>query len=722
MDDDLVDPGNGQNTSSSAPYTRGSLSLTDIWENIQAIMPRQDSTGPLPPARNAWSRKAQNIVETVERIVWQASEKLAFQDDAMPESAVLQPLLDNAAKVVESAGRSLAMVKHRDKAVQEHRIKVMDITRNLDARISHIRSRLPPPTPEMTPVFVDAEPILHNPIAHLNAISQIVVLLGTICHVVAGLRAEICEFIINSAIILVKLAMTTGLQEAKYDAHQEFTLKQLPSSLYTALSKFNIDGEATLYAVCPSCNYTHQPSYNPVSTTTSYPTHCIHRLAGEGGSHICGTALLDGQSHPIKPYLVSSFREYLVRLLANGSTEQLCDQACDEALASLRNGETNMSNIFQGEFMRTFEGPLPGKLFIDRGDKARLAFAIHVDFFNPNGLRIRGNSDSIGIISLAILNLPLSLRYRPQNLFLVGVIPGPKKPGGNEISHFIRPIVEEFQIGWERGFHISHTASSPVDGRVAEVAIVLSVNDLVAARDVSGSAGHTSHFICTRCTLFRQENVGNTDHDQWQLQDTALLKKAAEEWNAAESHKRKKQLFEKYHVRWSEFWRLPYWDPPRMLVVDTMHCLLEGLVHYHCRRVLEIDAKRANEHDQAAPAFSYSWMPYTSDVPASFRINKDHELGQISSIHRLLTRPFQTPDRLQEAHAINETQLQARLLNLNKLPLMFVCYSLDLLGNTPPPEPLPKGHFVRYLIDWVRPIIRFDYDVIHVIDSVAKCL
>ena len=712
MDNDLAVSGNCRATSSGALYTRGSLSLTDVQESIQAIIStefRQDSTGPLPPIGNAWSRKALNIVETVQRIVRQASETLAFQDDAMPEPAELQPLLDSAAKVVESAGRSLATVKHGSEAVQEHKIRVMDTVKHLDVRVSHLRRCLPPPVPETTPIFVDAEPILHNPVAHLTVVAQIVVLLGTICHVVAGLGAEICEFIISSAIILVKLAMTTGLQEMTYNAHQEFTLKQLPSSLYTSLSKFNVDGEATLYAVCPSCNYTHAPSYNPISTTTSYPPRCIHRLAGEDGSRICGTALLDGQSRPIRPYLVSSFREYLVRLLANGTTEQLCDQACDEALASLQKGDANMSNIFQGEFMRTFEGPLPGKLFIDRGDKVRLAFAIHVDFFNPNGLRIRGNSDSIGIISLANLNLPPSLRYRPQNLFLVGVIPGPKKPGENQISHFIRPIIEEFQIGWERGFHISRTASSPVHGRVVEVAIALSVNDLVAARDVSGSAGHTSHYICTRCTLFRQENVRNTDHDQWQLQDTALLKRAAEEWKAAESHKTRKHLFEKYHLRWSEFWRLPYWNPPRMLVVDTMHCLLEGLVHYHCRRVLEIDAKRANERGQATPAFSYNWKPYTSLVPTSFHINKDHELAQISRIHRLLTRPFHvsaTLDRLQEEDAVDETQLRKRLHGLNKPPLMFVCHSLNLLGSISSPESLQKAdkeRFVSLLIDWVCP-------------------
>ena len=51
-------------------------------------------------------------------------------------------------------------------------------------------------------------------------------------------------------------------------------------------------------------------------------------------------------------------------------------------------------------------------------------------------------------------------------------------------------------------------------------------------------------------------------------------------------------------------------------------------------------------------------MPYTSLVPMSFHINKDHELAQISRIHQLLTHPFHaTLNQLQEEDAVDETQL-----------------------------------------------------------------
>ena len=169
--------------------------------------------------------------------------------------------------------------------------------------------------------------------------------------------------------------------------------------------------------------------------------------------------------------------------------------ACDAALSSLdEDGDEHpTNNPFDAEFLRTFESPNPGQLFIDCGDKARLAFIIHIDFFNPNGVAGHSNSDSI---SLALLNLPVNLCYQPENLF-PAIIHGPCEPKDNKINHYLRPIVNEFVVSWEHGFHIFQTVSSLDNGRDAEIAIVTSLNDLPAAWKVSGSAGHTSHFICT---------------------------------------------------------------------------------------------------------------------------------------------------------------------------------------------------------------------------------
>ncbi|KAJ7205125.1 hypothetical protein B0H12DRAFT_1243500 [Mycena haematopus] len=50
------------------------------------------------------------------------------------------------------------------------------------------------------------------------------------------------------------------------------------------------------------------------------------------------------------------------------------------------------------------------------------------------------------------------------------------------------------------------------------------------------------------------------------------------------------QAFAKHGIRWSEFWRLPYWDPSMSTVVDPMNGLYEGL--YQQSLVRDVYRKR----------------------------------------------------------------------------------------------------------------------------------
>ncbi|KAJ6547259.1 hypothetical protein B0H19DRAFT_893130, partial [Mycena capillaripes] len=128
---------------------------------------------------------------------------------------------------------------------------------------------------------------------------------------------------------------------------------------------------------------------------------------------------------PIKTYVFASFEEYLARLLADPDIEKMCDKACDDAVAS----ETmeSVTNVFNAEFLKNFKGPGEHKVFVERGEGMRLAFAVQLDFFNPNGTRKRGNHDSVGILSAALLNLPLEIRNKPEYMY-ISLIPGPHEP------------------------------------------------------------------------------------------------------------------------------------------------------------------------------------------------------------------------------------------------------------------------------------------------------
>ena len=80
-----------------------------------------------------------------------------------------------------------------------------------------------------------------------------------------------------------------------------------------------------------------------------------------------------------------------------------------------------------------------------------MLWSLSIDWFNPRGNKAAGKSTSTGSIVMACLNLPLSLRYKPEKLFLVGVIPGPKEPSIEEVGHFIEPIVDMLDRSWRDG-------------------------------------------------------------------------------------------------------------------------------------------------------------------------------------------------------------------------------------------------------------------------------
>ncbi|KAK0209846.1 hypothetical protein IW262DRAFT_1281007, partial [Armillaria fumosa] len=163
-----------------------------------------------------------------------------------------------------------------------------------------------------------------------------------------------------------------------------------------------------------------------------YPPCCTNCIPGINHLEVCDAELPEehqGSLHLLKPFLMASLPDFIAWSLADPTIEKLCDKACDNSMAHLDDPvDHTMTNIFDGEFMKTFEGPVPGKLFIDRGEKVRIAYAMQVDFYNPNGIRKRGNHDSIGLISMANLNIPESIRYKPKNIFVAGITPRPKEP------------------------------------------------------------------------------------------------------------------------------------------------------------------------------------------------------------------------------------------------------------------------------------------------------
>ncbi|KAJ6552405.1 hypothetical protein DFH09DRAFT_838209, partial [Mycena vulgaris] len=197
----------------------------------------------------------------------------------------------------------------------------------------------------------------------------------------------------------------------------------------------------------------------------------------------------------------------------------------------------------------------------------------------------RSSSASIGVLSVYCLNLTLSDHHKPENLY-VSIITGPKAPHKEHLNLYLRPVVDIGVIGWEHGIHFSKTGASPQGGRIVGLSFVVSVNDLPAARDITGAAQHNSHILCTVCECRGRKHAYRTDCENWKLRNVDHMRTQAEASRDAETSAQRANIYAKDGLRYSELWRLPYWNPTRMVTGEPMHCIFEGLVSFHCRDVL----------------------------------------------------------------------------------------------------------------------------------------
>jgi hypothetical protein len=104
------------------------------------------------------------------------------------------------------------------------------------------------------------------------------------------------------------------------------------------------------------------------------------------------------------------------------------------------------------------------------------------------------------------MNLPFHLRYRIENVYLVGIIPGPGEPKLHHINHLLRPLVDDLLRFWNPGVIFSGTASkSHKFGCLVRCALLAVVCDLGTVRRVTGFAGLSATRFCSFCRLLKSQ-------------------------------------------------------------------------------------------------------------------------------------------------------------------------------------------------------------------------
>ena len=350
----------------------------------------------------------------------------------------------------------------------------------------------------------------------------------------------------------------------------------LPQSIHGCYSFLDLsESPFKEFIVCPSCNMLygsaihrliHGTSSQPQSAKCSFiefPNHPQRRFRLP-----CSTVLLNQVQKrnrisfkPRKIYYYYGLQPALSILLNRPNFLTMCNawlqKEPEEYLADITDG------IVWKEIMSL--------LSPDRSPTNILGLLVNVDWFQP----YKHVAYSVGVIYAVVINLPRSIRYKDENVIIVGIIPGPKEPK-RHINSYLGPLISEL-------LELQHGQwfTTSIGRQFVRCVIACLSSDIPATRKVAGFVGHNARKACSRC-LKTFPRVGDHtdcsgfDRDTWPKRSHAIHCEYARKGLSARTKEARKQLERQFGARYSLLFELPYYDAIRFAVIDPMHNLYLG--------------------------------------------------------------------------------------------------------------------------------------------------
>lgn len=351
------------------------------------------------------------------------------------------------------------------------------------------------------------------------------------------------------------------------------------------------------YVICKKCFqlYKYEDSWTIVEGTKiskrcsfkefpSHPVAAYRRPCGEEllhqVEHPGGKKVLEGKYL----YCYKSLRKSLQEFVLRPGYEKLCEKWQDRDFSS-----DIMTDVYDGRVW---------KEFLETGyltEPRNYGLMLNLDWFQPFDLV----QYSVGAIYMVNLNLPRTVRFKRQNIFLCGLMPDmDHEPPTNT---FLRPLVDELLEGWTSGFEMkSHESpDQPVRFKVALMCVGC---DIPATRKLCGFLGHAATVGCSRCLkqfpgAFGCKNYGGFDTENWIPRTNAQHRRVVREIQSANT-KTEKEAKERLHgARYSVLLDLPYYSAVTMAIIDPMHNLFLGTAKHMLRVWRDLDLLPADSSE-----------------------------------------------------------------------------------------------------------------------------
>ena len=217
-----------------------------------------------------------------------------------------------------------------------------------------------------------------------------------------------------------------------------------------------------------------------------------------------------------------------------------------------------ISGIYNGRIWHDFQ-IFNGKDLL--ADPHTLGLMLNIDWFKPH----KHVQYSVGVIYVSIMNLPRELRFKYENILIIGLIPRPKEPQ-HDINPFLRPLVSEL-LRFFDGIEMNVVD----EGAMCMIKCVLLciTCDIPAGRKVCGFMGHSAKLGCSKCYkqftgLFGSNYFSGFNITNWTPHTEKKHRANAKKICQCKSKSEQSKLESELECCYSVLLKLPYFDPIRM--------------------------------------------------------------------------------------------------------------------------------------------------------------
>jgi hypothetical protein len=111
-------------------------------------------------------------------------------------------------------------------------------------------------------------------------------------------------------------------------------------------------------------------------------------------------------------------------------------------------------------------------------------WSLSINWFNPFYNKQAGKKASYVSIAMLLLNLPLSLHVKPENIYIHAI--SPKEPTIDQLNQYLVPLINMMEHNYQHGSHFTKTHDSPCKGHRTCSMIAIEVFDLPGVKKILG--------------------------------------------------------------------------------------------------------------------------------------------------------------------------------------------------------------------------------------------